>query len=170
VVEPDGAPGIRVREARDADHLGLVELWFGLAGAGHAADPRYRVRPGIRRIVEALVAERWLGQARSHRVWVATDPQGRLVGYVATRRSDPHPVVDQDLALVVADLFVVEDARRRGVGRALVDQARAHARVEGVTSIEVGTLALDERAVSFWRSMGFGDWRVTLRRDDPADQ
>jgi ribosomal protein S18 acetylase RimI-like enzyme len=56
------------------------------------------------------------------------------------------------------------------VGRALVAQARAHARAEGIDSIEVGTLALDERAVSFWRSMGFGDWRVTLRSDEPVDQ
>ena len=35
----------------------------------------------------------------------------------------------------------------------------------GVDAVEVGTLALDDRAVAFWSAVGFGPWRVTLRRD-----
>lgn len=65
--------------------------------------------------------------------------------------------------LVITDAVVDAEHRRAGIGRALVDAVRRLADQQGFPALEVGTLTLDGRAVGFWRSMGFGDWRVTLR-------
>ena len=159
--------GIRVRPATQLDHLELVELWLALGAAGHEADPRYRLRADVRPDAFAFVADKWLGRHATHRVWVAEDAGGRITGYVAVRPADPHHVVDQDPTLLVTDLFVAHGDRRRVVGSALVRQVQAHARAQARTIVEVGTLAHDERALSFWRAQGFGDWRLTLRSDDP---
>jgi ribosomal protein S18 acetylase RimI-like enzyme len=163
--EPATPWAATVRGAEEQDFEHLVELWQALSEAGNTADGRYRLRNDARRTAARFIAEEWLGHDVSHRAWVAVVEDGAIVGFIATRTAEPHPVLDQPLTLVISDAFVAEAYRRQGVGRALVAAVREHAANEGTRAIEVGTLALDARAVAFWRSLGFDDWRVLLRSD-----
>jgi GNAT superfamily N-acetyltransferase len=53
------------------------------------------------------------------------------------------------------DLFVRDEARRRGLGRALVDGAVERARARGCKRIELDVDEQDERALAFYGAMGF---------------
>jgi GNAT superfamily N-acetyltransferase len=154
---------LTIREAEDNDHPKLLDLWWSLTEAGTASDPRYRPREDARSTADRFIVQLWVGPQRTQRVWVAVGDDGDLVGFMATRTAEPHLVLASPPTLVITDAFVVESYRRRGVGRALVGTVRAFADRERIRAIEVGTLALDSRAVAFWRSLGFGDWRVLFR-------
>ncbi len=148
-----------------ADREAVLELWWLLAAEGHRADPRYRMQADAREAVEDVV-DGWFSPSTLTSVWVAeTD---RLVGFVAVRPAELHPLLDRPPTLLLTDAVVDPSARRGGVGRSLVRAVREHALANGFISIEVGTLARDARALAFWRAMGFGDWRVTL--ESPADR
>lgn len=156
---------VAIRAADEGDRDAIVAMWLALGRAGRDADHRYVLMPGLDRAVDALVGGEWLDPGGPSRAWVAQDEHGRIAGYVAARPVEPHWAVQQPPTILVTDLFVEPAYRRSGVGRSLVDAVRAHALAVGVAVVEVGTLALDEQAVGFWRSVGFGDWRLTLRHD-----
>jgi len=53
-------------------------------------------------------------------------------------------------------LYVEEDARRRGAGRALFEAVAGWAGgTEGVAHFEMAVISADETAAAFWRSLGF---------------
>ncbi|MDY7101238.1 MAG: GNAT family N-acetyltransferase [Actinomycetota bacterium] len=149
-----------VRLATAVDLDGLVELWAALGADGHRADRRYRFRDDAAAIARTILADGWLDDRRCTLVAAA---HGRLVGCMAVLPVEPHPVLDEPPTWRVTDAYVSPSHRRRGLGRRLFAAAHDVAVARGAVSLEVGTLALDERAVAFWRSLGFGDWRVTLQ-------
>jgi GNAT superfamily N-acetyltransferase len=58
---------------------------------------------------------------------------------------------------LLEDLFVAPDARRGGLGRALLQAAIKRARARGSRRIELDTAERNEAAVSLYRSFGFDD-------------
>jgi GNAT superfamily N-acetyltransferase len=129
-----------------------------LSADGYAADRRYHLTAQALQVAEAFIDD-WV--RGTHPTWVAAH-DGAIVGFMATKTAPAHQVLQLPATIVITDAYVVEDHRRRGIGQALFETVRDHARDHGFAAIEVGTLALDRRAITFWRSLGFGDWRVTL--------
>jgi RimJ/RimL family protein N-acetyltransferase len=96
---------------------------------------------------------RYLRAVRRHpdaAVYVAED-DGRLVGRLSLAR-DPHPASRHvaDLGLMVA-----ASHRRRGVGRALLDQAVAWAEGAGVAKLELHVFPWNAPAIALYESYGF---------------
>jgi len=60
------------------------------------------------------------------------------------------------------ELYVVPDARRRGIGRALLEATMEAAREAGATRIELGTSTDDRAAIALYESCGFSN-----REDGP---
>jgi ribosomal protein S18 acetylase RimI-like enzyme len=58
---------------------------------------------------------------------------------------------------LLEDLFVAPDARRSGLGRALLHAAVERARERGSRRIELDTAQRNEAAMSLYRSFGFSD-------------
>lgn len=93
--------------------------------------------------------------------WVAED-DGRIVGHVATNSHSHRAVmevvgaagIDGDIG-VVARLLVDPPARRRGLGAALLEQARGHIVSLGRTPV-LDVVASSSPAVSLYRDAG---WR-----------
>lgn len=154
--------GIVVRTADESDTEELLELWLGLSADGTEADGRYRLRPDAPSTIRVVITQQWLAD-HAHLVVVAVDDT-RLVGFMTARIAEPHHVLETPLTVVVTDAYVAADCRRGGVGRQLFEAVNRWARHLGVQQVEVGTLALDVRAVAFWRSLGFCDWRISLAR------
>jgi ribosomal protein S18 acetylase RimI-like enzyme len=94
-------------------------------------------------------------RADGARVWVARDDAGRAVAFLAGRLRHGH--------LHVEGLAVVAEARRRGLGRALVRAAVEGSRAEGVRSIGLHVSVTNEGAVALYASEGF---RVARRLRD----
>ena len=78
------------------------------------------------------------------------------VGYTLFRRESEYVYLRQ--------FFIVADYRRRGLGRAAFEWMREH-RWRSGSRLRLEVLIDNERALDFWRAMGFRDYCLTLERD-----
>lgn len=72
---------------------------------------------------------------------------------------------------ILNDLYVVPEARGRGVGRMLLERARAHARATGAVRVTLSTAADNARAQGLYESFGYrrdGDFFYTLPVDEDS--
>ncbi|HEY1178720.1 MAG TPA: GNAT family N-acetyltransferase, partial [Phytomonospora sp.] len=105
---------MRVREVRDGDAEGLVEL-LGQLGYPVTA--------------EALAARIARNDAPDYRAWVCVADDGRPVGFAGGHVMRPW---EQDAPVAQLMILVADEAHRgRGVGSALVDAFEAWARDVG---------------------------------------
>ena len=56
---------------------------------------------------------------------------------------------------ILYDLFVAEHARRRGIGRALLEAARQHAERSGAVRMELATATTNHSAQRLYESLGW---------------
>lgn len=84
-------------------------------------------------------------------VYVAERADGAIIGRLSLAR-DPHPA-----SAHVADLglMVAKDARRMGVGRALLDAAVDWAGASGVRKLELHVFPWNEPAIALYERYGF---------------
>ena len=145
---------VRVREAESGDAAALVALARAVGAEPEGwliTDGDWRSVPDERRYLRAV--------ARSPRgaVLVAVSG-GRIVGRLSIAR-DPHPASSH-----VADvgLMVAREARRRGIGRALMEAAVDWARAHGVRKLELHVFPHNEPALALYEALGYR--REGLRR------
>jgi ribosomal protein S18 acetylase RimI-like enzyme len=162
-----------VRPATKRDLDAVLDLWVALQVNGQAADPRYAPTKDARRIFKGWVEEQLLVHEPFVRLWVAelpvaagVPPANRVVGMLGGLPMQVVPVLEQGRVARIGEIWVEPEHRRSGVGRKLVEAWCEGARSAGYSWLEVGTLVKDERAVAFWRAMGFDDMRVTLVHKD----
>lgn len=136
---------VRPAEPRDADRL--VELarevgaeeegWLITGGEWRTSAEERRFLRSLRRYPHAAV-------------FVAED-DGRIIGRLSVSR-DVHPASEHvaDLGLMVA-----RDARRRGVGRALMEEAERWAGVVGVRKLELHVFPHNTPALALYEGLGY---------------
>jgi ribosomal protein S18 acetylase RimI-like enzyme len=93
---------------------------------------------------------RFLGEA-DHHLLVAYDPAGTPVGFVSGIETT-HP--DKGTEMFLYELGVDEPARRRGIGRVLVEALASLARERGCYGMWTGTESVNEAALATYRSAG----------------
>jgi RimJ/RimL family protein N-acetyltransferase len=138
-----------VREADPADAEQLTRLAEAVSGEPEAwlisANGEWRSVGDERRYLKAL--RRYPNAA----VFVAERGDGALIGRLSLAR-DTHPA-----SAHVADLglMVAKDARRAGVGRALLEAAVDWARASGVRKLELHVFPWNEPAIRLYETFGF---------------
>jgi len=87
-----------------------------------------------------------------------------VVGFVAVfaRVAPEEPDEDQTPYAYISDLVVLPRYRRRGIGRALLEQAEALVVRSGVRILRVGVLAKNASAAKLYRAAGFSDYQLQL--------
>ena len=145
---------ILVRRADPADAAELVELAEEVGGE----EERWILTSRWRSVAEE---RRYLKAVQRHAdaaVYVVED-DGRIVGRLSLSR-DPHPSSQHvaDLGLMVA-----AGHRRRGIGRALLEEAVRWAKDSHVRKLELHVFPWNEPAQSLYESFGFE--REGLRRE-----
>jgi RimJ/RimL family protein N-acetyltransferase len=146
---------IQIRPARPDDAPALVALG---ASVGREPEAWLLNTDGWRSVSEE---RRYLRALRRHpdaAVFVADD-DGTIVGRLSVAR-DPHSASHHvaDLGLMVA-----AGHRRRGIGRALLEQAEAWARASDVLKLELHVFPWNEPAIRLYETFGFE--REGLRKD-----
>jgi RimJ/RimL family protein N-acetyltransferase len=138
---------ILVRRADPGDAQALVELaeevgreegrWILTSSGWRSVAEERRYLKAVQRHVDAAV-------------YVVED-DGRIVGRLSLSR-DPHPSSQHvaDLGLMVAAEY-----RRRGIGRALLDEAVRWAQTSGVRKLELHVFPWNEPALNLYESFGF---------------
>lgn len=136
-----------VRRAAPSDAAALVALGDEVA----REDGRWIFTIGSWRSVAD--ERRYLKAVRDHpdaAVFVA-EADGEVVARLSLAR-DPHPASRHvaDLGLMVASSH-----RRRGIGRALLEEAVDWSRRQGITKLELHVFPWNEPAIALYESFGF---------------
>jgi ribosomal protein S18 acetylase RimI-like enzyme len=153
---------VRAAVARDLDQI--ARLWAGLvhyhrqldAGLPEAAED------GPQRYARRL-AERLTDPATC----VLVAAQGKqVVGYVLGFVVDLAPdMFVQASSGFIADIYVDEEFRGRGVGRSLVSELADWFRERGVRYFEWHVAAHNQEGIAFWRAIGGRDVMLRMRAD-----
>lgn len=143
-------PAIEVRDARPQDADVLVALWHEMSlGAG---------------MQSRLLSPPTAASARAALERLATEPSARLVvgvsgddlcGLAYLRRTLISPLHDDD-TVTVEYLHVTDEARRRGVGKALIAEAVAWAEEKDSQHVAVVASATGREANRFLARLGLG--------------
>lgn len=134
---------IRNAGASDADDAdALVQLMRGLHK--HLKEPHEHIS------ADKLLRD-VLYEASVHGVLVA-ERRGQLCGYALFHET--YESVYAQRGLYMADLFVALDARRHGVGRALVAAVAAHAKTQDMKFLWWVSEVWDEQAQGFYAALG----------------
>jgi ribosomal protein S18 acetylase RimI-like enzyme len=83
-----------------------------------------------------------------------------IVGLHILRRFEEGPLVGAH----IGGLWVAEHCRRQGVARRLKAMGEAWARSIGAAFLNTNVLVDNQRMLAFNRSLGFGDYRINLRK------
>jgi L-phenylalanine/L-methionine N-acetyltransferase len=146
---------VTIRPARHEDAAALVELG---AAVGREEGGWLLSSNGWRSVAEERRYLRALKRHADAAVYVATDGDA-VVGRLSLAR-DPNPSSRHvaDLGLMVA-----ASHRRRGIGRALLEQAVAWAREAEIRKLELHVFPWNEPAIVLYERFGFE--REGLRRE-----
>lgn len=126
-------------------------------------DPR--MPPGIQ-IVDAYLTDLIDRCAKFQGKILVAEIEGEVVGYAAvmTRvRSEELEDGGMEYGLV-ADLMVLNQFRRRGIGRRLLEAAIQYASDRNVRRLRVGVLAANRAARRLYGSLGFQDYLLQLEK------
>lgn len=98
-------------------------------------------------------------------VLVATDSDDVTVGWMAAHRDEHGPYVRGEVRAFgyIAELYLVPEWRGRGVGRALIEAAKAHFRAQSLTHAVIGALAANAEALAAYTAQGFRPYTTELR-------
>jgi ribosomal protein S18 acetylase RimI-like enzyme len=151
---------VRAATPRDLDRVAALASLLFVEQA--ASGVRFALAPGRAGELRTLLA----GFARdpAHALLVAEDGGGALPGFALAslaRRSGPF--VERERG-EIAWLYVREEARRRGVGRALADAALVWLGEHGARRVEVQVGRDNPAGRAFWSAQGFAPAMDVLER------
>jgi ribosomal protein S18 acetylase RimI-like enzyme len=94
------------------------------------------------------------------------ESNGEIVGYVygATMHRPENDFKKTEKYMYIQQIGVRKDARRQGVGRALIAFIESRALASAVTGLQLDYWAFNTRAQSFFESCGFSASQITMRR------
>lgn len=151
----------RVRRAAPRDLDRVAALWTALTEHHARLDPLFTLRADAGQRIRALL-EGQLG-ASDTAVFVFDD-DGDLPGFCSVVIDRAPPILEEVERAEITDLGVRETARRRGIGRALVEAALAWVGERGVSRVEVRVAVNNPEGQGFWRALGFADHMDVLHR------
>jgi len=143
------ACSVEIRDARPAERSALSDLHRRSSYVWIEDRANLDAHPDALGVGREAIAE--------GRVRVAVDRGGKLVGFVV--------VANAGDACELEDLFVDPEVMRRGIGRALVQDAAARALLAGFDQISV---VAHERTFGFYESVGFVRGEPVATRFGPA--
>lgn len=146
----DAEAAVSVRPARPDDAAEILRIISELARFERSPDPVA--------LTEDRIRADGFGPDRRFEVLLA-ETDGRIRGAVVL--FEGYSSWQGAPTLVVHDLFVDENARGGGTGRALVAAAARLAREKGCCRMDVNVMAWNARGRRFYESLGFGaleDW------------
>ncbi|HWZ87318.1 MAG TPA: GNAT family N-acetyltransferase [Polyangiaceae bacterium] len=134
----------------------------------HAQALHIAARPDVFKPTRLSELEPWfraLLRDTAMRGWLA-ELDGQPVGYVISilRVSEENPLCLARRWLELNEIAVAPEQRRQGIARALTEQVLAHARAEGLESVELGSWSFNAAAHAAFAQLGFSPQRVRFER------
>ena len=152
-----------IRRATEADVDAIGALWEKLALYHCALDPDL---PQPADNGGALYAQRIRSRLNdSHTRVLVAEVDGQVVGFVLGVLVDYVPeMFRQQMGGFLADIYVDDAHRTRGIGRALVDKLAEWFRAHGIDYYEWYVAANNPTARAFWAAQGGRDLMIRMRK------
>lgn len=140
---------IEIRPASDADKEFVAGLVSSLLEFGSPAwNDKKALTPGFADVLASAVRAPDPGSA----VLIAQGTDGTRLGFISLKVREDVTGVERGH---VADLAVTEDARRAGVGRALMQAGESWARERGLRALSLDVWSTNKRALQFYDRLGY---------------
>ena len=156
---------VLIRPATAADAPSVARMWERLVSYHRALDNDLppATPDGAKRYARSL-AER---VDDSHTcTFVAEVPDGPVIGYVLGVVVDLAPeMFEQEPSGFLADIYVEDDYRHAGVGRALVDALSDWFSGHGLRYFEWHVASRNADGLKFWQALGGRDVMVRMRAE-----
>jgi ribosomal protein S18 acetylase RimI-like enzyme len=137
---------LEIRPAKPSDARAFLEFWTAIV-----AEERFVRSEEVH--VPARAYRRRFRQRSGLETHIVALEGGRLIGHVNVQR-ERHPVTHHVASLSIA---VAADARGRGVGRRLMEEAIVWSKRVGIEKLVLSVYPHNEAAISLYRSFGFVD-------------
>lgn len=151
-----------IRRATDADAPALARL------NRHVQAFHAEAEPEIYRVSDLEDLRAWMEEylAKPYHEVLLYERGGEALGYAAMRcgRHEATPFLWGRSYVYVDQLGVAPGARRRGIGRALMEAVHARADELEVDAIELDVRAVNPGARAFYAALGYAPTRLSLRR------
>jgi GNAT superfamily N-acetyltransferase len=158
-----------IRPAIASDVVAIGKLWEQLVAYHRELDEVYpRATPQGASLYARSLRDR-LNDSHT-KVFVAEE-DGRLVGYVLGVVVDLLPeMFEQEAGGFLADIFVEEAYRGRGIGRGLVEALVDWFREKGLQHYEWHVAATNYPALAFWAQVGGRQLQIRMRANIDEDK
>ena len=154
---------MKIRDARGADREAIAAMWRELMAHHRARDSRFRVAPDGERHYSRHMQD--MMRSRDARVLVAeTAEKAPICGYLVVELQHRPPMALPGCYGFISDMYVLESARRQGVGRLLFEEAQRWLAVRKAVAIELYVADANPEAAAFWEAMGFGSFLKLMHR------
>lgn len=140
-----------VRPAQRSDSEAIGWLWEELMNHHRLMDKRFTTEEGSRQRYVRHTQE--MIRSRDSRVLVA-ETDSEIIGYLMGELQHRLPIALPGLYGFISDLYVRQEYRRRGIGRALYSGIYSWFIDKGIVAIELYAAECNPESFQFWRSMG----------------
>jgi ribosomal protein S18 acetylase RimI-like enzyme len=143
-----------IRTATLADYDAVCEVIAEADALHREALPRVFREPDGPARTEQFIAEAIA--AEDSALWVAVH-QGRIIGllHAKMRETADVPILVPRRYIVIDNLVVRREFRRRGVARGLMEMAHHWAREKGLAQIDLNVWEFNKEAIAFYESLGY---------------
>ena len=155
---------VLIREARlPEDKSACLSFIAGLQRYEHRFELDRRIDPAVAEDYLAVLTKRVA--KHQGRIFIA-EMDGAAIGWAVfvVEQNAIYVVEDERTYGYVADLFVHEEARGRGIGQALIAACEAVGRALGLKLMMIGVLAGNKRTASIYARAGYSPYATELRK------
>ena len=155
----------KIRDGKLPDDEAIARSFIiGLQRFEHALEPDRRLDPPVAGEFLAVLATKVA--ERQGRIFIAEDAQGTAIGWACCFLDDNDVYVEAASRQfgLVSELFVVEEARGKGVGRALIAKCEEHFCALNLRVMMIGVLAKNDTARRSYLAAGFRPYSEHLTK------
>jgi GNAT superfamily N-acetyltransferase len=161
-----GGTSIQIRDAKLPQEVPqLLEFIMGLQRFESAFEPNRRLDPPVAAEYFALLEADVC--SKGGRILVAEEEDGRtLLGWcvVHAQEDDIYVIGEERTYAYISELFIVEQARGQGLGRALIAACEDWAKSKGLDVMRIGVLPGNRRTAMIYERAGYQPYAVQLRK------
>lgn len=146
------------------DKPAILGFITGMQHFEKAIEPDRRVDDDVAEEFYAVITERVFKKHGC--ILIAESQSGTAIGWAAAYEDESEVYVQTDERIYgyIAELYVAEDMRGQGVGRALIAGCEAWANERDLKVMMIGVLVRNPRAHAVYRRSGFDDYATLLRK------
>src|SRR5262245_32531608 len=155
----------RIRAGRlPDDKAAILGFITGMQLFERAIEPDRRIDSNVAEEFYAVITERIV--KKHGLIRIAENADGERLGWAAAYEDENEIFVraEERTYGYIADVYVIEQARGRGIGRALIKSCEDWARERGLRAMMIGVLAGNPRAHAVYRGAGFADYAILQRK------